>query len=93
MFFINHFKNIFFNNLFLNNTLRVTGIHVFKRIWILAKRKEVGDIVVFDYLIKDLFPGVCKALEFIEDNFPYEAERMNFKPKKIGYAIASNSKS
>ncbi len=56
-----------------------------------SKRQEVGDIIVFDDVTKDLFPGVCKALEFIEDNFPYKVERINFTLKR-GYAIATKSK-
>ena len=54
-----------------------------------SKRQKKGDIVVFDDVTKDLFPGVCEALEFIESNFSYKVERINFTSKR-GYAIATN---
>lgn len=54
-----------------------------------SKRQKKGDIVVFDDVTKDLFPGVCEALEFIESNFSYKVERINFTSNR-GYAIATN---
>ena len=54
--------------------------------YILRLQKK-GDIIFFDDVTPILFDGVCKALEEIENNFPYSVERLSFS-KKRGYAIA-----
>lgn len=61
---------------------------VLKEFIYVSKRQNAGDIVVFDDVTKELFPGVCEAIEFIEDNFSYRVERVSFT-KKRGYAIAT----
>ena len=60
---------------------------VLKEFKYVADRQETGDIVVFDDVTEQSFPGVCEAIDFIEINFPYKIERISFTNKR-GYAIA-----
>ena len=55
-----------------------------------SDRQIAGDIVVFDDVTKDYFPGVCEAVEFIEKNYSYTIEKMNYTSKR-GYAIATKN--
>ena len=64
---------------------------VLKEFKFVSKKQLMGDIVVFDDVTIDLFPGVCKALEIIEDSLSYSIERINFSQKR-GYAIATKLK-
>ena len=55
-----------------------------------SERQKAGDIVVFDDVTKDYFPGVYEAVEFIEKNYSYTIDRINFSSKR-GYAIATKN--
>ena len=55
-----------------------------------SNRQIAGDIIVFDDVTKDYFPGVCEAVEFIEKNYSYTIEKINFTSKR-GYAIATKN--
>ena len=63
---------------------------VLKEFKFVSKKQLVGDIVVFDDVTKDYFPGVCEAVEFIEKNYSYTIEKINFTSKR-GYAIATKN--
>ena len=63
---------------------------VLKEFKFVSKKQLVGDIVVFDDVTKDNFPGVCEAVEFIEKNYSYTIEKINFTSKR-GYAIATKN--
>ena len=54
----------------------------------ISKRQKLGDIVVFDDVTYSTFPGVCEALDYIEGNYFYKIERINFSERR-GYAIAT----
>ena len=69
-----------------------TKTDVLKEFKYVSDRQKNGDIVVFDDVTKQSFPGVCEAIDFIEKKFPYEIERINFTNKR-GYAIAKKIKS
>ena len=56
-----------------------------------SERQKEGDIIVFDDVTENLFPGVCEALKFIENNSKYKVKRLNFTSKR-GYAIATKYK-
>ena len=62
---------------------------VLKEFKFVSKKQLVGDIVVFDD-VTDYFPGVCEAVEFIEKNYSYTIEKINFTSKR-GYAIATKN--
>lgn len=64
-----------------------TKTDVLREFEYVSDRQETGDIVVFDDVTKQSFPGVCEAIDFIEKKFPYKIERINFTNKR-GYAIA-----
>ena len=51
------------------------------------ERQLMGDIIVFDDVTENIFPGVCEAVREIENNFPYELHRIQFSDQR-GYAIA-----
>ncbi len=55
-----------------------------------SNRQIAGDIIVFDDVTKDYFPGVCEAIDFIENNYSYTIEKINFTSKR-GYAIATKN--
>ena len=50
------------------------------------KRQKKGDLIFFDDVTEDLFQGVCKAINEIERNYPYQITKLPFD-KKRGYAI------
>lgn len=52
-----------------------------------SSRQKIGDIVVFDDVTDGIFQGVCEAVEFISENFPYDVKRFQFSDSR-GYAIA-----
>lgn len=54
------------------------------------KRQIKGDIIFFDDLTPNLFPGVCEAVKEIENNYPYKIEKLTFD-KSRGYAIATHN--
>ena len=51
-------------------------------------RQISGDIIFFDDVTPDIFPGVCEAVNEIELNYPYRIKKLNFA-KSRGYAIAT----
>ncbi len=53
-----------------------------------SERQVEGDIIVFDDVTENLFPGVCEALGYIENNYSYNVNRINFISSR-GYAIAT----
>ena len=55
-----------------------------------SDRQIAGDIIVFDDVTRDYFPGVYKAVEFIEKNYSYTIEKINFTSNR-GYAIATKN--
>tara|TARA_Y100001978_G_scaffold141904_2_gene127010 strand:- start:6 stop:893 length:888 start_codon:yes stop_codon:yes gene_type:complete len=50
-------------------------------------RQKKGDIIFFDDVTPNFFPGVCNAVKEIESHYPYKIRRLNFD-KSRGYAIA-----
>jgi len=52
------------------------------------ERQLIGDIIVFDDVTENIFPGVCEAVEEIENNYPYKVKRIKFEDNR-GYAIAT----
>ncbi len=50
-------------------------------------RQAPGDIIVFDDVTPELFPGVCKAVEAIESEGKYDVERIQVSAQR-GYAVA-----
>ena len=52
-----------------------------------SSRQLKGDIIVFDDVTPKIFNGVCEAIAEIENNFPYNIEKL-FLDKMRGYAIA-----
>ena len=61
---------------------------VLKEFKFVSKRQLNGDIVVFDDVTFDAFPGVCEAIDFIQKNYDYKIEKIKFTEKR-GYAIAT----
>ena len=61
---------------------------VLKEFKFVSKRQLNGDIVVFDDVTYDSFPGVCEAIDFIQKNYDYKIEKIKFTEKR-GYAIAT----
>ena len=53
-------------------------------------RQITGDMIFFDDVTPDMFPGVCEAVKEIELNYPYKIEKLNFD-KSRGYAIATHT--
>ena len=53
-----------------------------------SRRQKIGDIIVFDDVTENIFPGVCEAVEEIENNYPYKVKRIKFEDNR-GYAIAT----
>ena len=54
------------------------------------ERQLIGDIIVFDDVTENIFPGVCDAVREIEENFPYKVHRLQFSDQR-GYAIATKN--
>ena len=52
------------------------------------KRQKKGDIIFFDDVTPNIFPGVCHAVNEIESKYPYKIRKLNFD-KSRGYAIAT----
>ncbi len=50
-------------------------------------KQKVGDIIVFDDVTDNLFPGVVKAVKEVEQTKEYSIEHINIS-KQRGYAIA-----
>ena len=59
-------------------------LHEFKYV---ADRQIKGDIIFFDDVTPDKFPGVCDAIDHIEKNHSYKIRRLPFS-KDRSYAIA-----
>ena len=53
-------------------------------------RQITGDMIFFDDVTPDMFPGVCEAVNEIELNYPYKIKKLNFD-KSRGYAIATHT--
>ena len=60
---------------------------VLKEFGYVYKRQQKGDVIVFDDVTQELFPGVCEAVQIIEKKYPYQIEKINFSELR-GYAIA-----
>ncbi|MGB0670284.1 MAG: class I SAM-dependent methyltransferase [Rhodospirillales bacterium] len=58
---------------------------------IILPRQQAGDIIVFDDVTETVFPGVCRAVEKIETEHGYRAERLQSGPER-GYAILTKSR-
>tara|TARA_B100000989_G_scaffold298502_1_gene288143 strand:- start:4809 stop:5696 length:888 start_codon:yes stop_codon:yes gene_type:complete len=52
------------------------------------KRQISGDIIFFDDVTPNMFPGVCEAVDYIKINYPYKIKSLNFDRSR-GYAIAT----
>lgn len=55
------------------------------------KRQKYRDMIFFDDVTPNMFPGVCEAVNEIELNYPYKIEKLNFD-KARGYALATRTK-
>ena len=53
-----------------------------------SKRQKSGDIIVFDDVTENIFPGVCEAVNFIKNNYPYQVQEFKFTSLR-GYAVAT----
>ena len=61
---------------------------VIKEFKFIYNRQISGDIIFFDDVTPNIFPGVCDAVKEIELNYPYKIERLR-SDKFRGYAIAT----
>ena len=55
-----------------------------------SRRQKIGDIIVFDDVTEGIFQGVCEAVQFISENYPYDVKKFQFSDSR-GYAIAKRS--
>ena len=60
---------------------------VLKEFKYINKRQKKGDIIFFDDVTPHLFEGVCKAVEQIENYYPYKVSRIDYD-KNRNYALA-----
>ena len=63
---------------------------VLKEFYYVSERQISGDIIVFDDVTDEIFPGVCEAVRIIEIEQPYKIERIKFSDSRA-YAIAIKS--
>ncbi len=54
---------------------------------LLRDRQRAGDIIVFDDVTRELFPGVVEAIEQIENEGLYDVQRLPLDDQR-GYAVA-----
>ena len=55
-----------------------------------SRRQKIGDIIVFDDVTEGIFQGVCEAVQFISENYPYDVRKFQFSDSR-GYAIAKRN--
>lgn len=73
------------NMAFLDATHKYDAvIHEFRYV---EARQRQGDIVFFDDVTPELFPGVCDAVDTIENEHQYSVKRLQITSQR-GYAIA-----
>ena len=72
------------------------GAHTYKDVMFefnaISKRQKNGDIIVFDDYNEKHFPGIVKAINYIEKEMNYNVKLVQNKKTLRHYAIAQNFK-